>query len=42
MAEIDFDTADWLGRTLAEWFGAPFSKAHEKKAIRSRYYEELG
>lgn len=40
--EIDFDTAEWLGRTLAEWFGVPFIKAHEKEAMRSRYYEELG
>ena len=40
--EIEFDSADWLGRTLAEWFGVSFIKANEKEAIRSVYYEELG
>ena len=40
--EIAFDTADWLGRTFSEWFGVSFIRAHETKAIRSRYYEELG
>jgi|GEM_PF-846475 hypothetical protein len=40
--EIDFETADWLGRTLAGWFGVSFARAHETEAIRSRYYEELG
>ena len=40
--EIKFETADWLGRTLGEWFGVTFTRAHETEAIRSRYYEELG
>ncbi len=40
--EIEFDTADWLGRTLAKWFDVPFIKAHEKEAMQSRYHEELG
>lgn len=40
--EIDFETVDWLGRTLGEWFGVTFTSIHETEAIRSRYYEELG
>lgn len=40
--EISFDTADWLGRILSDWFGVTFIKAQESEAIRSRHYEELG
>lgn len=39
--EIDFDSADWLGRTLAEWFDVPFTRAHEKEAVVSRNYQSL-